>query len=197
MFSGCLSDICKAQLRIEVNDRNPFVQNFFIKIVPSQLQQLVTRHRLFDREILLYRFLLPEMLGWARRRNPDLPLQLQFRTPRLLYGDVDPAGAGVVVLEDLSSRGYSTVDPRVMLLGRRHMTAAVTCLAEFHGLALAYDLCQGAGAKLADRYPLLCPENVMWYQEDMEGFLRQMFHTSHRFLRSLPGEEELSRCEET
>ena len=106
---------------------------------------------------------------------------------------MDPAGAGVVVLEDLSSRGYSTVDPRVMLLGRRHMTAAVTCLAEFHGLALAYDLCQGAGAKLADRYPLLCPENVMWYQEDMEGFLRQMFHTSHRFLRSLPGEEELSR----
>ena len=55
------------------------------------------RHRLFDREILFYRFILPQMRAWAREQNPDI--KFNFSVPKFVYGDVDQTGAGVVVME--------------------------------------------------------------------------------------------------
>ena len=63
-----------------------------------------------------------------------------FSIPKFVYGDVNDEGEGVLVLDDLSSRGFRVFDAALLLLDDDHLRVAVAGLAEFHALTLAHDL---------------------------------------------------------
>ncbi len=42
-------------LHLERHSSRPYVANFFVKVAPRRMRHLVTRHRLFHREIIFYR----------------------------------------------------------------------------------------------------------------------------------------------
>ena len=117
---------------------------------------------------------LPSLLSFASSRRADFKLN-HLSVPRFFYGDVaDEAdddeggrGRGVLVLEDLSTRGFRytcpflsellstlpanlgpsrTHDHRTMLLDLPRMEAAVSALAEFHALSNAFQQ-SGEGMK--------------------------------------------------
>jgi hypothetical protein len=63
-----------------------------------------------------------------------------FSLPKFIYGDVTENGEGVLVLEDVSSRGFRTFDTALLLFDFDHLKVSVGGLAEFHALAIAHDL---------------------------------------------------------
>ena len=50
-----LSDICKVHIRIQNENGVAEIHEWFVKIIPSQFKNLVTKHKLFEKEIAFYR----------------------------------------------------------------------------------------------------------------------------------------------
>jgi len=53
---GVLSDFCKAYVRLESKGSRPKLASYFVKVTPlrPQMREIVTRHKLFSREISFY-----------------------------------------------------------------------------------------------------------------------------------------------
>lgn len=193
---GVLSDICKVFIHVDKvvvkNDaaKKSFIHNLFIKIIPSQFRKLVTSHRLFDREIVLYSQVLPKLLEFAHTNSPQMKLK-HFGIPTFLYGDVSTSGEGVLVLEDLTPRGFKTYDPSMMLMDMDHMSKAVSALAEFHALCISYEMTKCKS--LPELYPILDAKHLMWLQDDLVQFLKTVSRSAETFLKSIPGEEITAR----
>ncbi len=135
---------------------------------------------------------LPTLINFMKVSNPNMKLK-HFTVPKFVYGDVTQNGEGVLVLEDLSAKGYNTFDATMMLLDYQHFFVTILALSEFHALAIAFDLAASPGRKLIDLFPLLDPAHLMWLQDDMVNFLKGVSDTADQFLRSLKGEEEVAR----
>lgn len=52
---GVLSDICKCFVHLETKKRRVLSHSLFVKVVPVKMKDIVTRHELFQREIVFYR----------------------------------------------------------------------------------------------------------------------------------------------
>ena len=104
-------------------------------------------------------------------KNPEFRLQ-HFQIPQFVYGDLTTKGEGVLVLEDLSIKGFDTVDSILTLMDAEDLTASSMALAEFHGLCIAFDL--SSELKLRQLFPLFDPGRLMWVQKDMLNFLSKI-----------------------
>jgi len=77
-----------------------------------------------------------------------------------------------------------------MLLDLPRMEAAVSALAEFHALSNAF---QQSVPDTRCLHPEFSAESLMWFQNDMLGFLEEVFEAAVTFLESIPGEEQIAR----
>ncbi len=74
------------------------------------------------------REVLPAVQEFARRRcgGNGKSIFRHFFVPKFLYGAASTdTGEGVLVLEDLSVKGFSTFDPAMMLLDLPHMQVSL------------------------------------------------------------------------
>ena len=58
---------------------------------------------------------MPTLEAFMHTKNPDFKLQY-FQLPHFVYGEATSKGEGVLVLEDVSTKGYDTVDSISMLM---------------------------------------------------------------------------------
>ena len=55
---GVLSDICKVRVEVKHGPTDVYLSHrWFIKVVPQNFKSIVTKHRLFNKEIAFYRYL--------------------------------------------------------------------------------------------------------------------------------------------
>ncbi len=173
--------------------------------MPCHISSLVARHRLFEREVIFYRWVeqtcsrgikidpiirdyIPSLLSFAASRNDKFKLR-HLQIPKYFYGSVSDDGAcGVLVLEDLSRKGYATHDSTTMLFDLPRMEAAVRSLAEFHALSHAYE-----ASNEASKPSIFDVKDLMWFQNDMVTFLEEVIEAAATFLESIPEEEETAR----
>jgi len=185
---GVLSDICKVHIDVEagseVNSEGTCIisHQWFLKVVPKRFKQLVTKHRLFEKEIAFYSQVMPTLEAFMLSKNPDFRLQ-NFHLPHFVYGDVTSKGEGVLVLEDVSIKGYDTINSISMLMDAESLMASSMALAEFHGLCIAFD--QSSPIKLRQLFPIFDPSRLMWVQKDMLHFLSKISQSAAKFLKSL------------
>lgn len=137
---------------------------------------------------------MPAVHKFVKLRAPDFRFS-HFQTPRFRHGDTDVGtGSGVLVLKDLSARGFSILDRTMMLLDdAAAMGEAAASLAEFHAASHAFHKEEENSNPTDCNFDIFSPEEVMWIQEDMVEFLESMSHAASEFLDSIPGEQHLAK----
>ena len=63
-----------------------------------------------------------------------------FSTPKFIYGDVNESGQGVLILEDVSTRGFKLFNTSLLMLDLNHLKVAIEGLAQFHAITIAHDM---------------------------------------------------------
>ena len=79
-------------------------RTFLVELVPSDpdLRALITRHRLFAKEIAVFEGVVPLLREYLKKRSEVVgkKVEVPFMVPNFVYGDVDEeTGAGVIVFE--------------------------------------------------------------------------------------------------
>ena len=163
------------------------VHHFLVEIVPSdpELREMIIKHNLFLKEILVYSEVLPLLKQYVQNRSQSSrTVDVTFSVPKYIYGDYDPdSGSGVIIFEDFSEHGYRLEDPQLMLIDPKHVRDVVQSLATLHAICVAFQTTEEV--KLEERFPLLDGEKggCTWFQEDMAAFLQEMYSTCFNFLQ--------------
>jgi hypothetical protein len=115
---------------------------FLIQIIPKDpdLREIVVRHNLFAKDILVYSEVLPLLQDYVRNRSgSERSIDVSFSVPKFVYGDYDKdQGLGVIVFEDFFQEGFAVRNPQLMLLNSSDITEVVHNLATFHAICVAY-----------------------------------------------------------
>lgn len=185
---GVLSDICKIHLQVKINQTNQTkIHQWFVKAVPKQYRNVVLENRLFEKEVTFYQKVWPLLQALAKSKNVTLK---HFKVPQFIHGQIDAYGAGVLVLEDLSSKSFETYDPTLMLMDFERLTASIMALAEFHGLCMAFDRTFENNKTLAQAFPIFESQNLMWMKDEMVHFLTKVSHAAVHFLKQFLDAED-------
>ena len=185
---GVLSDSCKVYLQVKIEGVSPkksLVYRWFVKTVPQRYQNVVIDNRLFEKEVFFYRQVFPLLQSFLKSKAVTLK---HFKVPKFIFGDVNSQGEGVLVLEDLSSVGFDTFDPTLMLMDFERLTASIMALAEFHGLCMAFDR-TFENKTLAQAFPIFETSHLMWMKDEMLHFLTRVSHAAAIFLKHFLNEE--------
>ena len=187
---GVLSDSCKVYLQVKIEGglspkKSALVHRWFVKTVPKQYQNVVIDNRLFEKEVTFYRQVFPLLQTYLKSKAVTLK---HFKVPKFIFGDVNSKGEGVLVLEDLSSVGFDTFDPTLMLMDFERLTASIMALAEFHGLCMAFDR-TFESKTLAQAFPIFETSHLMWMKDDMLHFLTRVSNAAAIFLKHFLNEE--------
>ncbi len=65
--------------------------------------------------------MIPTLQEFIKTRHPGSTIFQHFMVPKFLHGDVTPEGLGVLVLEDISARGFKTFDVNLIMLDYDHL----------------------------------------------------------------------------
>eukprot|EP00095_Tigriopus_kingsejongensis_P006152 maker-scaffold40_size501252-snap-gene-0.13 protein:Tk06152 transcript:maker-scaffold40_size501252-snap-gene-0.13-mRNA-1 annotation:"PREDICTED: uncharacterized protein LOC102673307" len=122
---GVLSDIlkvfCHLELRKDPGSHGRTVMyNWFVKVIPRQMSDLVQKAQLFQKEIAFYRDVVPYLQEFVRNQSPTFKLK-HFKIPKYYYGDTIEDGKGVLVLQDCSMKGFKSFDGITQLMDLEHL----------------------------------------------------------------------------
>ena len=164
---------------------NAAVHRFLVEIVPADpdLRALVLRHRLFEKEKLLYEEVLPLLQKYVRNRRSK-QIDVTFSVPKYIYGDFDgETGDGFMVFQDFTEDGFGVIDDTLMLLEESHVMDVIRNMATLHGICIAYQTTEKP--KLEEKFPLLDEDKgaCAWFQEDMNDYLHEMYSTCKNFFK--------------
>lgn len=185
---------CKVTVRCSSQPDEAY--HFVVEIVPcdEDLRDVIIRHNLFTKELVVHEKLLPLFKKYVQNRsNGDRTVDVNFSVPKYLYGDYDEAtGTGVMVFEDFIEHGFKCIDKSLMILEAKHVREIVQNLATFHAISVAYQTTEKT--KLEELFPVLDGETGnTWFQADMTAYLQEMYVTCSKFFKSIPGQEKLSK----
>ncbi|XP_040571460.1 uncharacterized protein [Lepeophtheirus salmonis] len=189
---GALSDILLVFVHasIPIGRSQSRAHHLFVKVIPQSMRKLILKHRLFERELIMYRDVFPLLIKKViDDRVPGFQFK-HFLLPKYVFGAVKD-GKGVLVLEDLSRSGYTINDSSFKLFDVDKLDLACGALAEFHALSMAFN--EISDTKLEEIFPILDPKGLIWFQDDMLPFINAMNVISKAFLKSLPNEQETLR----
>lgn len=96
---------------------DPKIYSLIVEIVPDdpEIRELVARHNLFLKEILVHEKLLPLLKNYVEKRSlaigevsgGEKTLEVAFSVPNYVYGDYDQSnGCGVMIFEDFTEEGF-------------------------------------------------------------------------------------------
>ena len=179
-----LKESCR--VTVKCSSEPDHVRHFLVEIVPSdpELRDMIVKHNLFVKEILVYSEVLPLLKQYVRNRSQSTrTVDVTFSVPNYIYGDYDSAsGSGVIIFEDFSEHGYHLEDPQLMLIDPKHVRDVVQSLATLHAICVAFQTTENV--KLEERFPILDGEKgCTWFQDDMTAFLQEMYSTCFNFLQ--------------
>ncbi|KAG7196968.1 hypothetical protein KM043_000233 [Ampulex compressa] len=126
---------------------------YILKSLPSKKAQwqLACIDKMFQREIYFYKDILPTLENLTREHG-----RVVQRIPRL-YDCADAPGEEFLLLEDLSMKGYTMKDSKMM--DYPHLSLALKSLAQFHAYSFAIRAQRPKDfAELSQiKEPLFCP----------------------------------------
>lgn len=176
----------RCQVTAKCSSQPERVRHFLVEIVPPdpELREMIVKHSLFAKEILVYSEVLPLLKRYVRNRSKSTQtVDVTFSVPNYIYGDYDSgSGSGVIIFEDFSEAGFRLEDPEMMLIDPGHVREVVQSLATLHAICVAFQTTEEV--KLEQRFPILDGEKgCTWFQEDMTAFLQEMYSTCFNFLQ--------------
>ncbi len=154
------------------------IHHLFVKVPPKQtakFERMVRRNRTLEHEVKVYTELLRDLKAFIHERLPRNPIQLNI--PKLYHGFTDlleqsskqahaksegHLGLGnqfdvrdqsVLVIEDLTERGFMSKDWFKYKLNHQEVLLSLTELAKFHACGLAYRM--SLKEEIDEKYPYL------------------------------------------
>ena len=133
--------------------REKKVHHLFVKVPPkrtAKFERMVRRNRTLEHEVKVYTELLVDLKNFVKSRTGDT---VQLKIPKLYHGQQSSpsnttamgGGSGdssgmsdLLVIEDLTKKGFRTKDWFKTKLDHAEVTLAVKELAKFHACGLAY-----------------------------------------------------------
>lgn len=111
-----------------------------------------------------------------------------FPIPKLLHGEYDDQSQiGVMVFANIGD--FSVADPDLKRIScEDSIERVISRLAFFHAICTAYEQSQSQPLDIA--FPFLAAQKNIWFQDDMQDYLEEMYTTCLHFLKSIPGQED-------
>jgi len=149
------------------------IHHLFVKVPPKQtakFERMVRRNRTLEHEVKVYHELLRDLQKFINERLPRNPIVLNIpklyhgfsntssteeKLPNLLAGPMQfsQRDQSVLVIEDLTERGFASKDWFKYKLNHQEVLLALTELAKFHACGLAYRM--SLKEEIDEKYPYL------------------------------------------
>ncbi|TRY70868.1 hypothetical protein TCAL_10311 [Tigriopus californicus] len=168
------------------------IHHLFVKIPPkrtAKFERMVRRNRTLEHEVLVYAEFLKDLKNFVEARVGD---NVTLKIPELYHGYQASDCEGsvpdnhVLIIEDLTKKGFKTRDWFTHKLTHEEVTLAVSELAKFHACGLAYRM--SLKEEIDEKYPYL--EDDLYTSNMAKELLAKYLDSYLHFLSLLPGIQE-------
>lgn len=168
------------------------IHHLFVKIPPkrtAKFERMVRRNRTLEHEVLVYAEFLKDLKNFVETRVGDA---VTLKIPELYHGYQASDCEGsvpdnhVLIIEDLTKKGFKTRDWFTHKLTHEEVTLAVSELAKFHACGLAYRM--SLKEEIDEKYPYL--EDDLYTSNMAKELLAKYLDSYLHFLSLLPGIQE-------
>ncbi|XP_040578918.1 uncharacterized protein [Lepeophtheirus salmonis] len=162
------------------------MHNLFVKVPlakKAKFERIVKRNRTLSHEVQVYSGFIKDLQKFVKSRVGNI---ISLNIPQIYYGSVDEPEGDVLIIQDLSKKGYASRDWFKHRLTHDEVKSAVYELAKFHACGLAYRM--SLNEEIEEKYTYL--DDDLYTSNMAKELLAKYLDSYFHFLSVLPGIQE-------